>query len=87
MNVGENIMYICLECFRTFETPQHYVETHGFDTPPYEEWNGCPYCGGSYTKAIRCDCCEEWIRGAYIKTRDMACYCEDCYIEYEIGDE
>lgn len=80
-------MYICVECNRLFEEPKRYVETHGLDTPPYEEWYGCPFCSGSYTYAYRCHCCDDFITGDYIKTDDDLRYCENCYQKMDIGDE
>lgn len=41
-------MYRCLDCGNKFETPKRYVERHGFDTPPFEEYHGCPKCGGAF---------------------------------------
>lgn len=35
-------MMICVECERVFDQPNHIVERHGLDTPPYEEYDGCP---------------------------------------------
>lgn len=40
--------YICVECKHRFENPKRFVETHGFDEPPYEILYGCPLCGGNY---------------------------------------
>ena len=79
--------YICLDCNRTFKVPKHYVETHNFDTPPYEEYNGCPFCGGAYAEAYECDECGQYITGSYIKTKSGARICENCYEIYDIGDE
>lgn len=79
-------MYICLECGELFEEPKHYVETHNLDTPPYEEWTGCPRCGGAYTGTYRCECCEEWIDNDYIGIGDLR-YCQNCYRIYELGEE
>lgn len=39
-------MFKCVDCERKFEHPDVRVEKHGLDSPPYEEWNCCPYCGG-----------------------------------------
>ena len=80
-------MWICLDCNELFQDPAHYVNTHSLDTPPYEEYDGCPYCGGAYAEAHECDCCGEWITGDYIKTADGKRYCENCYITMELGDE
>lgn len=41
-------MYHCIDCDRDFDEPKEYEERHGLDTPPYEKFNGCPYCGGAY---------------------------------------
>ena len=80
-------MWICLDCNELFQDPTHYVETHGMETPPYYEWNGCPYCGGAYAEAHECDCCGSWILDNYIKTDDGKRYCANCYTTMEIGDE
>lgn len=80
-------MWICLDCNELFQDPVHYVNTHNLDTPPYEEYYGCPYCGGTYVEAHECDCCGEWIIGDYIKTEDGKRYCEKCYTTMELGDE
>ena len=80
-------MYICLDCNKIFTNPRHYVESHGLDTPPYEEYDGCPRCGGTYTEAYQCDECGYWITGEYIKTTSGQRICENCYNPMEIGDE
>ncbi|MEF9984187.1 MAG: hypothetical protein RR806_05020 [Oscillospiraceae bacterium] len=72
-------MYICKDCGRVFKETKYYTETHGFESPPYEEWNGCPVCGGAYGEAHECDCCGEYIVGTYIKTRGGQRLCESCY--------
>ena len=38
-------MYRCNWCECEFEEPSISVETHGLDTPPYEEISVCPNCG------------------------------------------
>ena len=80
-------LFVCKDCLKTFEEPEHYIETHGLDTYPYEEWDGCPYCAGAYTKTYQCDGCQEWITGEYIKTENGERYCESCYMPMELGDE
>ena len=65
--IGGNTMYICLDCGYLFEEPKHYTETHGLDTPPYEQLIGCPKCSGAFVETYRCDCCGEWIIDKYIK--------------------
>lgn len=80
-------MWICLECREVFEEPQRWEERHGFTYGPFEKWSGCPYCGEAYVEAYRCDCCDEWITGSYIKTDSGLRICENCYIDLEVGDE
>lgn len=81
-------MFVCLDCQRTFEEPARWKEGRGehFGYPSYEQYSGCPYCGGAYTETYKCDCCDEWIEGEYIKI-DGDRYCEHCYDKYEIGEE
>lgn len=40
--------YTCLDCGKTFDDPKRWEERHGLDSPPYEDFSGCPYCGGAY---------------------------------------
>lgn len=80
-------MYICLDCGCIFENPRKYVETHGLDSPPYEEWNGCPYCGGVYTEARKCDGCEKWIDGEFVEILPShEVYCDECFELKDIED-
>lgn len=79
--------YICLDCEEIFEKPKLYIETHNLDTPPYEEFYLCPYCGGDYAETYECDECGHWITGEYIKTASGQRICENCYNTMEIGDE
>lgn len=41
---------ICLECDEIFHEDElkKYVEKHGLDSPPYEEYWACPYCAGAF---------------------------------------
>ena len=80
-------MFVCLDCCRTFEEEKHYVERHGLSAGPFEEWDGCPYCGGAYTETYECDSCGKWIIGDYAKTKDGERYCENCYTPMTLGDE
>lgn len=80
-------MFICLDCGCIFSETRHYVETHGLDSPPYEEYDGCPKCGGAYAETYECNECGRWITGEYIKLRGGERICERCYITYEIGEE
>lgn len=79
-------MFTCLDCGYTFQRPSHYIEKHGLDTPPYDEYEACPDCGGNYVEALACDGCGEWITGTYVKINQER-YCENCYCEMEFGDE
>jgi hypothetical protein len=76
---GKTYMFVCLDCQHLFQDPQHYVETHGLDTPPYEHAYGCPKCGGVYVETHKCDCCGNWIVDDCIKTNNDLWFCQDCY--------
>ena len=80
-------MFVCYDCMETFEKPKVWVETHGLDTPPYEKIYGCPYCSGAFTETHKCDCCDDWIVGSYIKLNSGERICEDCYTTYDLGEE
>ena len=80
-------LFICTECYKTFESPTRWEERHGLDTPPYEHFSGCPYCSGAYTEAFQCDCCGDWIGDSYIKTDNGLRYCDNCFRQMEFGDE
>lgn len=84
--IGDEGMYICLDCQRLFGQPKEWEETHNLDTPPYEHWSGCPYCQSDYAEAYRCDNCGRWIESDYIKINDNR-YCECCFDKYELGEE
>ena len=79
-------MYVCLDCGDIFASPRRFVETHGFDNPPYEETNGCPSCGGAYAPTVECDICGKYITGDYIQTIDGAMYCDGCYTIKNVED-
>ena len=84
---GGVIVYICLDCGETFEEPKRYTETHGLDSPPYEEWNGCPSCGGVYAEARKCDGCEKWIDGEFVEILPShEVYCDKCFDLKDIED-
>ena len=80
-------MFVCCDCMETFLEPKIWTETHWLDTPPYEHYARCPYCGGAFTETYQCDCCNEWIIGPYIKLNSGERICEDCYTTYELGEE
>ena len=79
--------YICLGCNEVFRAPMRYVEMHNLDTPPYEEYYACPFCGDAYAEAYECEECGKHITGTYIKTKCGVRICENCYTVYELGDE
>lgn len=61
------------------------MERHGLDTPPFEQWDACPNCGGNdLVETRRCDDCGSYITGAYATLRDGGVYCEDCYTTDEL---
>ena len=78
--------FVCLECGEIFDKPIEWEETHRLDTPPYEKFSGCPYCGGAYTEAPICDCCGEWITDDYIKVDDKR-FCNNCFVHYDLREE
>lgn len=51
--------YKCLECGNVFERGEEAIweETHGLESPPYEERKGCPCCFGDYEPTIQCSIC------------------------------
>jgi hypothetical protein len=72
-------MYCCLECEGLFEHPNKYIETHGLDTPPYEELYACPCCGGDYAPTEQCELCGYWITGKYVELENGWLVCDDCF--------
>ncbi len=80
-------MYICLDCSNLFNNAVKFIEKHGFDSPPYEEYHACPECGGAYCEAYTCSVCEDYILGDYIKTEMGDRICNNCYMEYRFGEE
>jgi hypothetical protein len=80
--------YVCLECYETFDEDEIAVweETHGLDSPPYEQRSGCPYCGGAYVKTYRCNVCGEYINtDTYVEVDDKL-YCEGCFTIHRLED-
>ena len=80
-------MFVCIECQHLFETAMHYSDTHGLDTPLYEEFDGCPECGGAYVEAHKCNCCREWITEDYFKTEDGQRFCQNCCYHVTLEEE
>ena len=79
-------MYLCLDCDNIFEYPVRYIESHGLDSPPYEEWYGCPKCAGAYVKTMPCSCCNNWITSEYIELNEGTVICDRCYKVKNIDD-
>ena len=80
-------MFICLDCGEIFEEPYRYIETHGLDSPPYEEWSGCPSCGGDYAETFRCNGCGKYIDGEYVEIfPSHEVYCDECFELKDIVD-
>lgn len=80
------LMYFCLDCEELFKESKIWVEKHGLDSPPYEEWDGCPFCGGRYIDAIFCDCCGNPIIGDYVTIVTGDNICENCFTLKNIED-
>ena len=84
-------MLICLNCRHIFDEDEValWKESRGeyWGAPCYEEMNGCPCCKSAYVEAHKCNCCNEWIIGNYIKTENGQRICENCYTKYELGEE
>lgn len=92
MSVLESVLslskpHVCVECGMVFDEAKRFTETHGFDTPPYEHYTGCPFCGGAYIPVKYCDCCRREIINDYVRTDDGHIYCEDCYSVRNIADD
>lgn len=53
-------MYYCSACGCEFETADLFNETHGLESPPFEEGRCCPFCGSGEIKprgVSYCRCC------------------------------
>lgn len=80
--------YTCLDCGATFDEPKRWEERHGLDTPPYEQWSGCPICGGAYAPTIICDGCGEPITGDYVRVESSGeHFCDSCFMLKSFGDD
>ena len=80
-------MFVCTDCGNVFEEPRVWKESHGLNYGLYEYFSECPYCGGDYAETHECDICGEWIVDKYIKTDDGRRFCDNCYLNMELGDE
>jgi hypothetical protein len=72
-------MYKCENCGHLFEEGEQAVweETHGFTSPPYEKWDGCPLCKGGYEEVHQCQECEKW----HTEDELYEGWCEKCLRE------
>lgn len=80
--------YTCLDCGRDFDEPKHWEERHGLDSPPYEHFSGCPYCGGAYIHTTLCDGCGKPITGDFVEiepTGDR--FCDACFMMKSLGED
>lgn len=80
-------MYECRECRYQFEKPKKFIETHGLDTPPYEEWYGCPVCAGDYEEIQYCDVCGEPMIRGYSCEDDDRTVCYECAVTLGLLEE
>lgn len=79
--------FTCLDCGETFDEPRHWVERHGLDSPPYESFSGCPFCGGNYVHTILCDSCGHPILGEYVQIQTTGNrYCDECFMMKSLED-
>lgn len=76
-------MYLCLRCKSLFSEPKKFYENHNLDTPPYEEWSGCPYCYGTYVETRKCKECEDYITDDRFYEMGDNSFCQNCFT-YEI---
>ena len=72
-------MYRCVNCGNLFEEGEQAVwyETHGLDSPPYEELRGCPVCNGDYEEVHQCKECGDW----HTEDELYGGWCENCLRE------
>lgn len=79
-------MFICLDCGKIFDEPRYWKETHGLDHGPYENFSGCPNCGGAYTDAY-CHYCGEPIDIDGYEEFNGEIYCGYCLEIIDSEDE
>ena len=66
----------CANCGREVSEgeAERYMERHGLDSPPYEEFLYCPYCGGDLIPMEECAVC-----GNLTDVEDLTCgVCDSC---------
>lgn len=73
-------MFKCEECGMVFDEPNIYKEKHGLDAPPYEIFSECPFCGGHFVEAEKCELCGEWN-----VPRELTMgVCDECIYGYKL---
>lgn len=80
-------MYYCRECNKEFVCPIKTIESHGLDSPPYEELECCPFCKSTdFIESIECSICGDIIKYDYVKLKSGECICDDCYTTERVGE-
>lgn len=75
--------YKCDHCGREFDEPDIITETHGLDSPPYEEIGVCPYCKGWFEEMHRCEICGEY----YTADELTSGVCDECIYQHDTDIE
>ena len=75
--------YKCDHCGGEFEEPDIIIETHGLDSPPYEEIGVCPYCKGWFEEMHKCEICGEY----YTADELTSGVCDDCIYQHDTDIE
>lgn len=69
-------MYWCHDCESEFSELKIFTETHGLDTPPYEERPCCPACGSEDIEPLYyCDVCRKWYEDKEMLDEEI---CKKC---------
>lgn len=77
--------YACRDCGEWFYEPEFRLETHGLDSPPYEELLVCPHCKSpDIVESPECDCCGVAITDYFFATEDGQCFCKHCLHREEL---
>lgn len=72
-------MLICVECSNTFDRPRLYKDKICGEPLPFDEWYGCPYCGGEFTTLHTCSLCNESITEDCILLKTGEYICSNCF--------
>lgn len=73
-------MWRCVDCEAEFEEAAAYIEKHGWESPPYEKWQCCPFCGSQDLEQLHlCSLCGESKPYHKMSDSDDA-VCETCFI-------